>query len=173
MRMHGEGLKLGVEQCSWGRSSSISVPTRVQSNTEGIWSWWCTEGNHSNNRIQAQISPFLALSQPPSVMTTHTNGLAEEMCPLPGINTAYLSLYSFLHPVFSQRLQDTQKEVKHTKRSKKKSCCQETRGNKPDSEMTPILELPDKGFKITVVNTLKPLVEKVNKLIQNFSREKL
>ena len=45
-------------------------------------------------------------------MTTHTNGLAEEMCPLPGINTAYLSLYCFLHPVFSQRLQDTQKEVK-------------------------------------------------------------
>lgn len=116
MRMYGEGLKLGVEQCSWGKSSSISVPTRVQSTLKEFEVGDALKVTIATTEFKLRS----ALSQPPSVMTTHTNGLAEEMCPSPGINTAYLSLYSFLHPVFSQRLQDTQKEVKNILLSRNK-----------------------------------------------------
>lgn len=77
---------------------------------------------------------LITQDQPPSVITTLSNGLAREVCPFPGINTIYLRLYCFTNSVLDSKLHNIQKKVKT-------SYCQENKADNVTRLRWLVLEL--------------------------------
>lgn len=119
---------------------------------KGIWSRWCPEGNHSNNKIQPQLTP---------AYNNSTSSLQEKRhAHLQGINI-YLTLYCPTH----EQNDDQSNVTRHTESKKKTGHCQETKNNKTkfrdDSDVVVIKEI-----KITKINILKALVENMGNMYE-------
>lgn len=56
--------------------------------------------------------------------------------------------------IFNKKITNDNKGIK------KKKQAEETKQSKPDLDMTSILELSERGFKITIIHTLRILMEK-------------
>lgn len=57
--------------------------------------------------------------------------------------------------IFNKKITNDNKGIK-----KKKKQAEETKQSEPDLDMTSILELSERGFKITIIHTLRILMEK-------------
>lgn len=116
-----------------------------------IWSRWCPEGNHSNNKIQPQLTP---------AYNNSTSSLEEKRhAHFQAINNIYLTLYCPTH----EQNEDQSNVTRHTK-SKKTGLCQETKNRtklRDDSDVAVIKEI-----KITIINILKVLVENMGNMYE-------
>lgn len=64
--------------------------------------------------------------------------------------------------------------IRHTEKQEKTPLWRDTPITEPDADMTQMVEVKDRIFKLTMINMMKALIEKVGNMheqVENFNRE--
>lgn len=64
--------------------------------------------------------------------------------------------------------------IRHTEKQEKTPLSRDTPITEPDADMTQMVEVKDRIFKLTMINIMKALIEKVDNVheqVENFNRE--